>query len=126
MTHEEKALSYYKEGYHCSQAVLAAHADELGLTEEHALKIAHCFNGGMRQGVVCGACSGALMVLGIKYGQYRKGDTGSDELANKKAQEFMEKFKNINSSFMCNELLKRDENACANMIVSAIRIIEEM
>lgn len=126
MTHEEKALSYYDAGYHCSQAVLAAYADELGLTEEQALKIAHCFNKGMRQGEVCGACSGALMVLGIKYGQFRKGDIGSDKKANEKAQAFMEKFKNVNSSFRCDELRKKDENACVNMIVSAIRILEEM
>ena len=44
MTHEEKALSYFKDKFHCSQSVLAAYADELGLTEEQALKIAYCFN----------------------------------------------------------------------------------
>ena len=42
MTHEEKALSYFKDKFHCSQSVLAAYADELGLTEEQALKIAAC------------------------------------------------------------------------------------
>ena len=47
MTHEEKALSYFKDKFHCSQSVLAAYADELGLTEEQALKIAACFNAGM-------------------------------------------------------------------------------
>ncbi len=62
MTHEEKALSYFKDKFHCSQSVLAAYADELGLTEEQALKIAACFNAGMRKGEVCGACSGALYI----------------------------------------------------------------
>lgn len=49
MTHEEKALSYFKDKFHCSQSVLAAYADELGLTEEQALKIAYCFNAGMKK-----------------------------------------------------------------------------
>ena len=69
MTHEEKALSYFQDKFHCSQSVLAAYAEELGLTEEQALKIAYCLNSGMRKGEVCGACSGALLVLGLKYGQ---------------------------------------------------------
>ena len=40
MTHEEKALSYFQDKFHCSQSVLAAYAEELGLTEEQALKMA--------------------------------------------------------------------------------------
>ena len=65
MTHEEKALSYFKDKFHCSQSVLAAYADELGLTEEQALKIAACFNAGMRKGEVCGACSGAFALRNL-------------------------------------------------------------
>ena len=47
---EEKALSYFKDKFHCSQSVLAAYAKDLGLTEEQALKIAYCLNSGMRKG----------------------------------------------------------------------------
>ena len=38
MNHIELAKKYFEEKYHCSQAVLAAFAEELGLTEEQALK----------------------------------------------------------------------------------------
>ena len=31
MTHEEKALSYFQDKFHCSQPVLAAYAEELVL-----------------------------------------------------------------------------------------------
>ena len=34
MTHEEKALSFFQDKIHCSQSVLVAYAEELGLTEE--------------------------------------------------------------------------------------------
>ena len=43
--------------------------EELGLTEEQALKLGGCFGGGMCKGEVCGACTGALMALGLKFGQ---------------------------------------------------------
>ena len=58
MTHKEKALQYFSDKFHCSQAVLAAFAPELGLTEEQALKLGACFGAGMRKGEVCGACTG--------------------------------------------------------------------
>ena len=77
MTHKEKALMYYDKKFHCSQAILAAYANECGLSEEQALKLGACFGSGMRKGEVCGACTGALMVLGFLYGQYEKSDTAS-------------------------------------------------
>lgn len=142
MTHEEKALKYFNDKFHCSQAVLVAYAEDLGLTEEQALKIAYCFNSGMRKGEVCGACSGALMVLGMKYGQSEKDDLDSRAKANQKTVEFLEKFKKNNSSYICNELLGCDISTpegvryamehncfaeiCPKMVASAVKILEEM
>lgn len=65
MTRKEKALEYFRRGFHCSQAVLASYADLCGLTEKQALKLGACFGSGMRKGEVCGACSGALMMQGF-------------------------------------------------------------
>lgn len=53
MNHIELAKKYFEEKYHCSQAVLAAFADELGLIEEQALKLGGCFGAGMCKGEVC-------------------------------------------------------------------------
>ena len=69
MTRKEKAVRTYENGYLCSQAVLAAYAEKYGLTEEQALKLGTCLGAGMRKGEVCGACTGALMVLGLLFGQ---------------------------------------------------------
>lgn len=66
MIHIEKAQELFKQKYHCSQAVFAAFSEEIGLSEKQALKIGGCFGGGMCKGEVCGACVGALMVLGLK------------------------------------------------------------
>lgn len=140
MTHEEKALAYFQDKFHCSQAVLAAYAEELGLTEEQALKISYCFNSGMRKGEVCGACSGALLVLGMKYGQSKKDDLESRTLANQKTVAFLERFEKENGSYICNDLLGCDistqEGAkfamehncyteiCPKMVASAVKILE--
>ena len=82
LTRQEKALDYFSRGFHCSQSVLAAYADRCGLSEEQALKLGACFGSGMRRGEVCGACSGALMVLGSLYGQHNLSDSRSRQLAN--------------------------------------------
>lgn len=142
MTHEEKALSYFQDQFHCSQAVLAAYAEELGFTEEQALKIAYCLNSGMRKGEVCGACSGALLVLGLKYGQCRKGDSDSRARANQMTVEFLDRFAETNGSYICNDLLKCDistaegvryamehncfTEVCPKMVASAVKILEAM
>ena len=63
MSHEEKAIKIFWEKFNCSQAVLGAFAEELGMSEEQAMKVALCFSGGARKGEVCGAVSGAIMVL---------------------------------------------------------------
>ncbi len=142
MTHSEKANKYFCDKFHCSQAVLAAFAEELGITEEQALKLGSCFGTGMRKGEVCGACSGALMVLGMKYGQYINGDMESRNKSNLVTDKFLDEFKKRNGSYICNELLKCDitteegvayafENKlftefCPVMVKSAVEIVEEI
>ena len=74
MKRTEIAKDYFSKKCHCSQAVLASFADALGITEETALKFGSCFGGGMRKGEVCGACTGALMALGMKFGMSEIGD----------------------------------------------------
>ena len=60
------------EKFNCSQAVLGAYADDYGLTVAQAMKVAACFSGGVRKGEVCGAVSGAIMVIGLKYGERKE------------------------------------------------------
>lgn len=108
MTNIEKAQSYFEQKYHCSQAVLAAFADDLGLTEQQALKLGGCFGAGMCKGEVCGACTGALMALGLKYGQWDISDTESRAKANEVAVAFLDEFAKQNGSYICKELLNCD------------------
>jgi C_GCAxxG_C_C family probable redox protein len=59
------AVDLHRAGYACSQAVLVAYAPGLGLDAAQAARIAAGFAGGMRLGDVCGAATGAFMVLGL-------------------------------------------------------------
>ncbi len=66
MSRIENAVSRFAEGYNCSQAVLSAYAEQLGVDGETALKIAAGFGGGLgRMAETCGAVTGAFMVLGL-------------------------------------------------------------
>ena len=142
MTHKEKALQLFANNFHCSQAVLAAYASECGITEEQALKLGSCFGSGMRKGEVCGACTGALMVLGLMYGQHIAGDMESRQRANELNDEMMNQFSEKSGSYICNELLgcdirttegvqyARDNNLfkefCPQMVSNAIDILEDI
>ena len=135
MTHEEKAVQYYRNGYLCSQAVLAAYAEEYGLTEEQALKLGTCLGSGMRMGEVCGACTGALMVLGLVHD-----DPKNRMAANENSKRFLSAFRDVNGSYLCNDLLgcdirtpegvqyARDHHLftefCPKMVASAVEILE--
>ena len=109
MTHVEKAQELFNnQKYHCSQAVFAAFAEELGLNEKQALKIGGCFGAGMCKGEVCGACTGALMALGLKFGQSNIEDVVSRKKTNDITVEFLDMFRKENGSYMCKELLGCD------------------
>ena len=85
MKNIENVIQLFENGYVCSQAVFATFSQNLGLSEEQALKIGACFGRGMRKGEVCGACTGALMALGLKYGESK---TKSNEVCEKFLDEF--------------------------------------
>ena len=128
----EEAVQLFESGYVCSQAVFAAFSQDYGLSKEQALKIGACFGSGMRKGEVCGACTGALMVLGLKYGE-------SKEKSNEICEKFLDEFKKENGSYICRDLLGCDistqegvkyakENnlfreLCPKMVESAAKIL---
>lgn len=123
--------------YLCSQSVLAAYAEEYGLTEELALKLGTCLGAGMRKGEVCGACTGALMVLGLMHD-----DPKNRKTAYENTRQFLNDFRDVNGSYLCNDLLgcdvrtpegvqyARDHHLftefCPKMVASAVDILEDI
>jgi C_GCAxxG_C_C family probable redox protein len=136
----EKALRYFADHLHCSQSVLAAFAEACGITEEQAFRLGSCFGSGMRKGNVCGACAGALMVLGLMYGETCAGDLEGRRRTNELNDLMMDRFSEANGSCLCNDLLGCDVSTpegvryardhhlftefCPKMVESAVDILE--
>ena len=103
---ENQIRDKFIKGYDCSQVVVAHYAEKLGLSEEVANNVSACFGGGMLQADTCGAFTGALMVIGLKYGHYDEETllAQKDVMMAKSAEFkklFFEKFETCN----CKELL---------------------
>ena len=109
MDRVERAVSCFKEGFTCSQAMLSTYGPQLGLNHELALKVSGAFGGGMaRMGETCGAVTGAFMVIGLKHGNARVEDKQAKERAYSLVKEFVDRFKSRNGSIVCRELLGCD------------------
>ncbi len=111
MTKEDtisKALSYFDEGYACSQSVLLAFSEELDLNENTAKLISSTFGGGMgRLRQKCGAVTCGFMVLGLTYGNSDPKDMDTKLAAYKKVRELNHLFEDIHGTTICAELLKK-------------------
>ena len=105
MSHAQRAVELFEKGYNCAQAVFTAFCDVMGLEEEAALRLSSSFGGGMgRMREVCGAVSGAFMVLGMLYG-YSDLDPESKKAHYALIRGAAEKFKEQTGSIICRELL---------------------
>ena len=105
----EKAFALFHEGYNCSQAVTAAFAREMGMSEEQALKLSVGFGGGMgRMREVCGAFSGMVLVLSGLYGS---ADPARKTEMYAEIQALAARYKQENggNSIICRELLGLDK-----------------
>jgi len=98
--HEEKAVEYYSNNFNCSQRVFTTYAVEHGIDEELVLRIATHFGGGARKDEMCGAVSGALMVLGLLYGHSESSDTETKAKAYAMAEEYMIRFADSRESIL--------------------------
>ena len=64
-----RAYELFLSGYNCTQAVVGAFADVIGMDFDTAVRISSGFGGGMgRLREVCGTFSGAVFVVNVLYG----------------------------------------------------------
>ena len=136
------ATEYFASNFNCSQAVFTTFAVEEGIPEELALRIATQFGGGCRKGEVCGAVSGALMVLGLMKGHCHRNAPEEKASAYRLAEEFMDRFAERQGTVVCRERLGYNvsipedmakirelglfQSICPEMIRCATEIVEEM
>ncbi len=108
MSNSDKAKAIYNEGFSCAPAVLATYCEQFGLGRDPALKIATGFGGGMHLGQTCGAVTGAIMVIGLKYGKTKADDQASKAKTYEVSKRFADKFKARYGSIECRALLGCD------------------
>ena len=144
MTHEEKARALFAEGYNCSQAVVLAFAEEIGLPTDQLARMASSLGGGMgRLREVCGAVSGMFVVCGFLKGY-------DDPAATTEKAEHYARIQHLAAAFkqelgcdtiICRELLGEDgkdrspnpsarteayyrRRPCGDMVGVAARVLE--
>lgn len=137
----EKADTFFNKGHNCAQAVLKAYGTQYGLDEDIAFKISSSLGGGLaRSGNTCGAVTGALMAIGLRYRNLNVEDQESKELTYERGMNFIEQFISINGTIKCKELLNCDistlegrekaninnlfEDLCPKFVKSAAEILE--
>lgn len=141
--HKELAKSYFLQGYNCSQSVLLAFHEELGLDKETAARMASPFGGGMgRLREVCGTVSGMFLVLGLLQGYDDPKDQEAKKSLYQQVQRLAHTFQERNGSIICRELLGLDHHAdsptpsprtpeyykkrpCADLAGDAAQILEQ-
>ena len=143
MNHAEKARALFLSGCSCSQAVFAAFADDFGMDQDTALKLASSFGGGMGgMRETCGAVSGMLMAAGMKWGYSEVGDLEKKTAHYARVRQLIDSFKAEHTTIVCRELLahlgelKKDPSArtaeyykvrpCVMFVETAARLLDEM
>jgi len=136
-----QALELFNQGFNCSQAVFSVYSNELGIDKETALKTASGFGAGMgRLQEVCGAVTGAFMVLSLKHGSATANDSTSKEKVYGLIKEFTKRFEEQNKTIICRDLLggadlvngDKEKNTitvkttCPKLVKDAVEILEAL
>jgi C_GCAxxG_C_C family probable redox protein len=123
--------------------VLSSFGEDLGLGGELSLRVAGAFGGGMaRMGETCGAVTGALMAIGLKYGKVEAEDDEARERTYELARDFVTRFMDRRGSTVCRELLGYNlgipeerkaahdrglfDTVCPELVRDAVEILEEI
>ena len=105
-TRVEQAVAFYQQGYTCTQSILASFAERYGLQQSLAFRIGEPFGAGMScTGGMCGAVTGAIMVLGLQYGSVLSTDYAARTRTYQSVQELIRRFTAIRGSIQCTDLL---------------------
>jgi C_GCAxxG_C_C family probable redox protein len=138
----DKATAYYKQTFNCAQSVFTAYRDENAIDEGPGLKLATIFGAGVActgEGL-CGAVSGALMAISLKYGRAAVEAIPDKARTYELGRKFMAEFRKSSGSCTCRDILDIDigsaegmkkaqslklfETKCLNMVKLSCEILE--
>lgn len=139
----KRAISCFRKGFSCSQAIFSTFSERYGLDRDIALRIASAFGGGIaRNGKTCGAVTGAFMVLGLKYGNMKITNNKKKEKTYDLVNAFIDKFKALHGTITCKKLINCDISTlegrnlaleknvfidiCPKLVQNSAEILEQM
>jgi C_GCAxxG_C_C family probable redox protein len=141
MSHVDAAVELFGR-CNCAQAVLMSRARELGLKTDQAARLAYGFGAGMaRRGEVCGALSGAIMVLGMRIRPEELSDPAYKEKFYGQVTSLIKTFEAKNKFVRCRDLTGADLNTpegqekykkelhkklCTGLVRQAVEMLDEM
>lgn len=109
MSKVDTAITRFKNGLSCSQAVFSTYAEEHGVSFETACRIAGGLGGGIgRTGKTCGAITGAIMAIGLLLKEQNPTEKQFKEKVYPHARALLEKFAARHGSTNCNDLVGVD------------------
>jgi C_GCAxxG_C_C family probable redox protein len=139
---EDDAIFKFMNGLNCAQSVASSFCKELGVDEKQIMQITSGFGAGIaRKQEVCGAVTGGIIALGLKYDteEFR---SKNKEIVFEKVNEFTSDFERIHGSIICRNLLngidlkakdgqilmkeRLKNDVCAKCVQSAVQILEKM
>lgn len=135
--------TYQTTGFNCAQSVLSEFAPELGMDRDTAMRIACGLGSGMgRSGNMCGAVTGGMLVLGLKYGMMDSQSQEDKEKTYEKVVQLLDRIKAIHGSDNCTDLMGVDigtpeglqeaqekelsDNICSKIVGDVTRVLEEL
>ncbi len=144
MDRKEHAIKLFKQQFNCSQAIFTAYRQPDALDEEKALKLSSVFGAGVactgRE--LCGAVTGGLLALSLRYGRGDLESIEAKENAYELGKRFMEEFEKQMGSCSCKTILgmniglpenmakaremKLFETRCLDAVKTAADILEMM
>lgn len=139
---KDQAVQKFLAGYNCAQAVLYSACPRLQLERDLALKLSTGFGAGIaRLGNVCGAVSGGVLALGLRYGRGENDEKTKTNDTYNRIQVFMDAFEKARGSVKCADLVKCDLNTpegqqyfkdhdllhrtCVGCVETAIALLEQ-
>ncbi len=144
---EEKVLMLivvesFSVGYNCAQIVASLFARKHGIEPEQVRRMTCGFGGGLRKGEICGAVTGAIIAIGMRYGNIRADDMQAKTKCHEATVAFEEQFQDREGSIICRNLLNCDLSnnegmeyaksnhlfsaICPRLVLTAIQILLEM
>lgn len=137
-----QAKDAFGAGYNCAQSVAIAYSPGYGVPSATMARIATAFGGGVsRSDSICGAVSGALMILGLHLGTDNQPDSTAKAKTYALGEEFVAEFTKRYGSVQCTSLVGYNlsvakerkaasesgafQTICSKVVENACELLEE-